>query len=224
MQLKSPSDICSKENLIFHEPVQYTVKNSKSVYHRIKIETPYPNMKQGPLLIESPLLFSFGVNERRDKYANKLVGYSIPVCLWSKDEKPTQEQKEFFNCLKFLEKSCNIALEDAFGPGLVNNVSKLLYVNQNDKTKSPVLYAKLKYSEKSDKILSSFRVKGNQDPEPLDFLNQYCNVKLALLIEGIYISDRVVSIQMKVQEVYVKPLKQRELLLTIEESEDEDEV
>ena len=220
MQLKSPSDICSKENLIFHEPVQCTVKNSKSVYHRIKIETPYPNMKQGPLVIESPLLFSFGVNERRDKVTNKLVGYSIPVCLWSKDKKPTQEEKEFYKCLKFIEKSCRIALEDAFGPELANNVSNLLY--QKDKTKSPVLYAKLKYSEKSDKIFSSFRMKGNQDPDPLDFLNQYCNVKMALLVEGIYISESVVSIQMKVEEVYVKPLKERESLLVIEESEDEE--
>ena len=222
MQLKSPSDICSKENLIFHEPVQYTVKNSKSVYHRIKIETPYPNMKQGLLVIESPLLFSFGVNERRDKVTNKLMGYSIPVCLWSKDKKPTPEEKEFYKCLKFLEKSCRIALEDAFGPEMMNDLSKLLYVNQNDKTKSPVLYAKLKYSEKSDKIFSSFRMKGNQDPDPLDFLNQYCNVKMALLVEGIYISESVVSIQMKVEEVYVKPLKQRESLLAIEESEDEE--
>ena len=219
MQLKSPSDIC-KENLIFHEPVQYKVKNTKLLYSRIKIETPYPNNKQGPLVIESPLLFSFGVNERRDKPTNKLIGYSIPVCLWSKDKKPTPEEKEFFKCLKFLEKSCYIAVENAFGPELANSISNLLY--QKDKTKSPVLYAKLMYSEKSDKILSSFRVKGNQDPDPLEFLNQYCNVKLALLIEGIYISDKVVSIQMKVHEVYVKPLKQRELLLAIEESEDED--
>ena len=222
MQLKSPSDICCKENLIFHKPVQYTVKNSKSVYHRIKIETTYPNDKQGPLVIESPLLFSFGVNERRDKYTNKLVGYSIPVCLWSKDKKPTQEEEEFFKCLKFLEKSCFDQLEDVYGPEIASSLSKLLYHNQKDKTKPPVLYAKLKYSEKSDKIFSSFRMKGNQDPDPLDFLNQYCNVKMALLVEGIYISESVVSIQMKVEEVYVKPLKQRELLMTIEESEDED--
>ena len=220
MQLKSPSDICRKENLIFHEPVQYTVKNSKSVYHRIKIETPYPNDKQGPLVIESPLLFSFGVNERRDKVTNKLMGYSIPVCLWSKDEKPTQEQKEFFNFFRFLEKICRIVLEEAFSPESANDLGSLLF--WKDKTKPPVLYAKLKYSEKSDKIFSSFRMKGNQDPDPLDFLNQYCNVKMALLVEGIYISESVVSIQMKVEEVYVKPLKQRESLLAIEESEDEE--
>ena len=220
MQLKSPSDICCKENLIFHVPVQYNVKNTKLEYERIKIETPYPNNKQGPLVIESPLLFSFGVNERRDKLTNKLVGYSIPVCLWSKDKKPTPEEKEFFECLNFLHKSCFEKLKDEYCVEMANCLNHPLY--QKDKTKSPVLYAKLKYSEKSDKILSSFRVKGNQDPDPLEFLNQYCNVKLALLIEGIYISGSVVSIQMKVHEVYVKPLKQRELLLTIEESENED--
>ena len=138
MQLKSPSDICCKENLIFHEPVQYTVKNSNLEYYRIKIETPYPNMKQGPLVIESPLLFSFGVNERRDKYSNKLVGYSIPVCLWSKDEKPTQEQKEFFNCLTFLEKSCRIALGETFSPELAGDLSDLLFWKDKTKTTSVV--------------------------------------------------------------------------------------
>ena len=220
MQLKSPSDICCKENLIFHVPVQYNVKNTKLEYERIKIETNYPNNKQGPLIIESPLLFSFGVNERRDKPTNKLIGYSIPVCLWSKDKKPTQEEKDFYEFLKFLTESCHEKLDEEYCPEMANCLNYPLY--QKDKTKPPVLYAKLMYSEKSDKILSSFRVKGNQDPDPLDFLNQYCNVKLALLIEGIYISDKVVSIQMKVYEVYVKPLKQRELLLAIEESEDED--
>ena len=223
MQLTSLSKLC-KENLTFHKPVTHTVKNSKSVYERIKIETDYPDNKKGPLVIESPFLFSFGVNERRDKVTNEFVGYSIPVCLWSKDEKPTPEEKEFFKCLKFLEESCFDQLEDVYGPEIANSLSKLLYHNQKDKTKSPVLYAKLMYSEKSDKILSLFNVKGNQNPDPLDFLNQYCNVKLALLIEGIYITDSIVSIQMKVHEVYIKPLKQRQSLLCVaEESEDEDE-
>ena len=220
MHLISPSKLC-KENLIFHEVVAHTVKNTDLEYERIKIETNYPNNKKGPLVIESPFLFSFGVNERRDKVTNSLVGYSIPVCLWSKDKKLTPEEKEFFKCLKFLEESCFDKLENVYGPEIANSLSQLLY--QKDETKSPVLYAKLMYSEKSDKILSLFKVKGNQNPDPLDFLNQYCNVKLALLIEGIYISESVVSIQMKVHEVYIKPLKQRQSLLTIEESEDEDE-
>ena len=45
---------------------------------------------------------------------------------------------------------------------------------------------------------------------------------MALIIEGIFISKTVTSLQIKVHECYVKPLKPRESLLTIEE-EDEDE-
>ena len=47
---------------------------------------------------------------------------------------------------------------------------------------------------------------------------------MALIIEGIFISKTVTSLQIKVYECYVKPLKPRESLLTIEEeNEDEDE-
>lgn len=35
-----------KENLIFNEAKEYTVKNSKLKYQRIKIETIYPNYKK----------------------------------------------------------------------------------------------------------------------------------------------------------------------------------
>ena len=46
---------------------------------------------------------------------------------------------------------------------------------------------------------------------------------MALIIEGIFISKTVTSLQIKVHECYVKPLKPRESLLTIEEEESEGE-
>ena len=46
---------------------------------------------------------------------------------------------------------------------------------------------------------------------------------MALIIEGIFISKTVTSFQIKVHECYVKPLKPRESLLTIEEEEEEEE-
>ena len=88
---------------------------------------------------------------------------------------------------------------------------------------APVLYAKLIYSEKSKKILSLFKEKGGKDLNPFKHINQYCNVKLALIIEGIFISKTVTSLQIKVHECYVKPLKPRESLITIEEEEEESE-
>ena len=46
---------------------------------------------------------------------------------------------------------------------------------------------------------------------------------MALIIEGIFISKTVTSLQIKVHECYVKPLKPRESLLTIEEEKEEEE-
>ena len=57
---------------------------------------------------------------------------------------------------------------------------------------------------------------------PLKYVDQYCNVKMALIVEGIFISKTVTSLQIKVHECYVKPLKPRESLLTNDEESDSD--
>ena len=69
-----------------------------------------------------------------------------------------------------------------------------------------------------------FRTKGNKDLNPFKYIDQYCHVRMALIIEGIFISKTVVSLQIKVNECYVKPLKPRESLLTIDEESDEEQV
>ena len=46
---------------------------------------------------------------------------------------------------------------------------------------------------------------------------------MALIIEGIIISKTVTSLQIKVHECYIKELKPRESLLTIEEEDEERE-
>lgn len=56
-------------------------------------------------------------------------------------------------------------------------------------------------------------------------MNQYCKVKMALIIESIYISKNIVSLQIKIHEVYIKPLKPSEALPSInDESEEESEI
>ena len=47
---------------------------------------------------------------------------------------------------------------------------------------------------------------------------------MALIIEGIFISKTVTSLQIKVHECYIKELKPRESLLTIEEESEVSEV
>ena len=234
MQLSS-YDRLTPENIIFNEPKEFKVKDSKIKYKRIPIEDKYPNGKKGALVIETPLLFSFGVNEKKNQETGKLVGYSIPVCLWSKDSKPNEKKKAFFDTLNNLREICCKHLESEYGPEMASTLSSLLYfqVENTDKkgkkktrvdeSAAPVLYAKLIYSEKSKKILSLFNTKGKKALNPFKYVDQYCNVKMALIVEGIFISKNVTSLQIKVHECYVKPLKPGEsLLTTVDEESDSD--
>ena len=235
MQLSS-YDHLTTDNIIFNEAKEFKVKDSKIKYKRIPIEVKYPNGKKGALVIETPLLFSFGVSEKKNQETNKLVGYSIPVCLWARDSEPNNKEKAFFDVINNVTTLSQQHLENEYGPDLASTLSSPFYYKQIeytdkkgkkktkvDESSAPVLYAKLIYSEKSKKILSLFKTKGNKDLNPFKYIDQYCNVKMALIIEGIFISKTVTSLQIKVHECYVKPLKPRESLLRIEEEEEEEE-
>ena len=162
-------------NIIFHEAKEYKVKDSKIKYKRIPIEVKYPNEKKGALVIETPLLFSFGVNEKKNQETNKLVGYSIPVCLWAKDSEPNTKGKAFFEAINNITTISKQHLENDHGADLASSLSSPFYYKQEeyidkkgkkktriDSSSAPVLYAKLIYSEKSKKILSLFKTKGNK--------------------------------------------------------------
>ena len=77
---------------------------------------------------------------------------------------------------------------------------------------SPFYYKQVEYTDK----------KGKKELNLFKYFDQYCYVKMALIIEGIFISKTVTSLQIKVHEVHVKPLKPREALLTIKESNDDE--
>ena len=229
MQLSSYENI-TPENIIFNESKEYKVKDSKIKYKRIPIEVKYPNNKKGPLVVETPFLFSFGVSEKKNQETGKLIGYSIPVCIWSRDSEPSNKEQAFFDIINNVMKFSQKYLEKEYGADLASSLSSPFYYKQIeytdnkgkkktkvDESSSPVLYAKLIYSEKSKKILSLFKGKGGKDLNPFKYINQYCNVKLALIIEGIFISKTVTSLQIKVHECYVKELEPRKSLLKIEE-------
>ena len=236
MQLTSIQSL-SPEDIIFKEAKDSKVKDTNIKYKRIPIEVKYSDGTKGPLVIETPFLFSFGINEKKDQQTNKLVGYSLPVCLWEKDSSPNLQQEQFYSFICQLTEISQRYLEQEYGPDVASSLSEPLYYKQieytdkkgkkktkRDKTSAPVLYAKIQYSDKLKKIFSIFRMKGKKKLNPLNYLNQYCNVKMALVIEGIFISKTVTSLQIKVHECYIKELSPRETLLTIDESEESEQI
>ena len=235
MQLSKFENI-TKEDIVFHKPKDFQLRNSSIKYKRIKIETKLPNGKISPLVLETPFLFSFGVSERKNQETNELNGYSIPVCLWKKDEKPTHEEQDFFNTLNKIHDICEDHLSEYYGDNEATSLGEILYYKhievfnekgkikkKRDKSASPVLYVKLIYSDKTKKILSIFRTKGNKSINPFDYRNQYFKTKMAIIFESIYLAKNIISLQIKAHEVYIKPLKPRESILENKESDDEDD-
>ena len=98
MQLSS-YDHLTQDNIIFNEAKEYKVKDSKIKYKRIPIEVKYPNGKKGALVIETPIPFPFGVSEKKNQETGKLIGYSMPVCLWTKGSEPNIKERSFYDVI-----------------------------------------------------------------------------------------------------------------------------
>ena len=129
MQLSSYENI-TKENIIFNKVKEYKVKDSNIKYKRISFEVKYPNGKKGPLVLESPILFSFGVSEIKDQKTGRLNGYSIPVCLWNRDSVPNPKELAFFDTLNNIVLMCQKHLENEFGPDCASSLSSPFYYKQ----------------------------------------------------------------------------------------------
>ena len=129
MKLSSIENI-TEDNILFHEPKEFQLRNTSIKYKRIKIETKLPNGKISPLVVETPFLFSFGVSKRKNQETGELNGYSIPVCLWKKDEKPNQEEQNFFNLLNNIHDICRSYLEKNYGENQAASLGEILYYKQ----------------------------------------------------------------------------------------------
>ena len=113
-----------------------------------------------------------------------MIGFSIPVCLWEKDSQPNNEEKSFFESINNVTEICQKHLEDEYGADLASSLNSPLYYKQveyvdkkgkkktkRDETATPVLYAKLIYSEKTKKFFLFLKQKENKKLILLIFVN-----------------------------------------------------
>ena len=235
MKLSSLENI-TEDNIVFHTAKKLKVPNSKIKYQSIKIERKLPNGKTTPLLVVTPFLFSFGINERKDEETNKISGYTIPVCLWKKNAEPSKKERNFFNIVKKVQELCHDHLSSNYGENQATSLSDVLFYSQKeyidrkgktkkkkDETSAPVLYVKLIYSSVTKKFSTIFIVKGKKGVKPLDYIDKYFNTRMVILFDSIYLGKNSVSIQVKAHEVHILPFGERKSLLEYKENDDDDE-
>ena len=79
------SNTFNTENLVFSKPEVNTIPGQKLSYKKMFI-----NYKDGEdfkdlVLLSPPNLLSWGLQEQHDAVSGQLIGYQLPICLWSKN-------------------------------------------------------------------------------------------------------------------------------------------
>jgi hypothetical protein len=212
------SDFSKFDNssIIFYKPETINLSDSTNVFRKIKICVKNKDGTFGDLVFSAPKnLFSFGIQELRDVSGN-VSGYIMPISLWKKKE-PTSEENQFIDVLqKIIEMS-----QDQVQKYIDDNVdtkrfSPLSFKKTEgvEEKKSPILYTKLIYNKKEQKISTLFiDENSNLEVSPLNILNKKCYITGAIKIESIFLGDKV-TLQIKLYEAIVRVIKQGKRLLS----------
>ena len=209
------SETFNSENIVYSKPETNTIPGQKLSYQKIKIG--YKNGNDvGDLMLESPPnLLCWGLTEQHDMVSGQLIGYQLPICLWSKNG-PSTDEKAFTDTINEL---CNFTKQylvdnrESIGKydldmAELKKFNPLYWKMEKGKVvedKGPTLYAKCMYSKKNDKFGTIFVDENiNANVYPSDILNKQCHVKFALKVESIYIGTKI-SLQVKLAEVLFRP-------------------
>ena len=213
-QLTSASGY-NTDRMILSEPQIVNIPNSSITYKRINIGTRNEDGTTGDLIFPTEKLFTFGVQENLNLETNKVNGYTLPLCLYSRDG-PTKEEKEWGETMDRVAEQCKTHLidnrEEIEAYDLTRNdlkkMNPLYWKKDKGKIvpgKGPTLYTKLLVSKKqNNKIISMFYNKDGQEIDPLTLLNKRCDVTAYVKVESIYIGGGgKMSLQIKLYECEV---------------------
>lgn len=226
----TPARGYNPNRMIFSEPKECSIPDSKIVYKRINISTENPDGSFGDLIMPTERCFSFGVSENtsQDK-EKKVTGWTFPICLWSKDGVTVPERvwTDTFNkvvdrCVDHvLDSQEELELYDVERSSLTKSKGGMnpLYWKKekvtDEKTgkvvvrkvpgQGPMLYPKLIHSKKSNSFMTKFFGVDDEPIDPLTLMGQYLHAVSAIKIESIYIgANEKISLQVKLYEAVVE--------------------
>jgi hypothetical protein len=198
-------------SVIFYKPEPIHFSDENNTFKKVKICVKNKDGSIGDLVFSAPNdLFSFGVQEIKNSEGMP-ISYILPICLWKKKD-PTVEEQSFIEVLEKIINLCKDQVEKyTNSPIELKRFSPLSFKSEEEK--SPILYTKLIFNKKQNKISSLFIDEyTNKEINPLSVLNKKCYITAAIKIESIFISDKI-TLQIKLYEAIVKVLKHSKRLL-----------
>lgn len=203
-------------NMRFRKPLDGSLPNDTTVkFKRISIGTKNPDGSLGDLILPTLRLYSFGLSPNRDQKTGRIDGYSIPLCMFNRDE-PTDEQRkwvETFNNIVEHTKQYILDHKDDIErydlePAELKKLNPLYYKREKGKIvdgSGPTLYAKVMQNKKTGTISTPFCDEKGNDVDPMSIMDKRCYVTALIKFESIFIGSRI-SLQIKVYEAKVQML------------------
>lgn len=184
------------DNLILQLPER------KTDFYRIRILTHHLDGTRGDLILSTPRVVSFGLQEQYDESQN-VVGYQLPLLLWGRNG-PTEDEKKFIAAIDAITEACKEFImenkEELDRPTLeytdLHRLNPLYYKIEKGeilKDHAPLLYAKLNIMRQQDsiQIRTLFTDENTKETiDPLQLMNRRCVITGALRIESIVMGTK----------------------------------
>ena len=206
----------SVSRMVFSEPQKGSIGESKPpiTFSRINISTRNEDGTIGDLIFPTiEKCFSFGVCENKNPDTDKVNGYVMPICLFSRDG-PTDNERAWVDTFNNVVEKCKTHLIDnkeaiekyELEPSDLKKLNPLYYKRDKGKIvegSGPTLYAKLIISKKQDRMVTMFFDFNGENINGMELIGKYCFVRAAIKIESIFIGNKI-SLQVKLYECEVK--------------------
>jgi hypothetical protein len=204
------------DNVKFSKVLIQKIGDTGMTSKRINITTTNDDGTEGELVFITERLFSYGVSENADQVTQKINGYTMPLCLHSKDGATDDEQALTDILEKITEKAKDYLIDNKKELKMKDlektDLRKLnpVYYKKNADGEimadaSPTLYAKLIMSKKNgqNKIITEFFDGATGESfKPLDLIGKYCYVRAVVKIESLFLGSKI-SLQIKLYEAEV---------------------
>ena len=226
------------DNLFFEKPKQCTMKSSIK-FSRIYPKYRYPNGQVDKVYIQTPELFSWGIQENKNQ--DNISNYTFSFVMYDRNEEVSKEQQNTIDIFEQILEKIKTHLKKAETKEALNQFQLDAHVDMMDifyrkKDKGqlvsgvpPTLYPKLQTKFGKNRFLeitTEFRNINDELINPYDLLGVRCQAAGNIVIDNIFIaSEKKPLIQLKLDEAIItyQFKKVSRLRLPIVKAIDEDE-
>jgi len=178
--------------------------NNNKGFQRIRIMTHHLDGTRGDLILSTPRLLTFGLQEQLDTNTQEVIGYQMPLILWGKNG-PSEEEKRFIDTIQAITDITKDFIMDNkdnldranMDRAELHRLSPLYYKmdkGEIQKDRAPLLYTKLNIYRQDGgvQVRTLFTDEVTKEPvDPLQLINRRCFIHGAIRLESIIIGNRV---------------------------------